>query len=296
MDSHLDQDGQPLEKGYHRGNNRRKAFYSLLGIAEGLTADNELTPDEVTFLDVWLKENQDLHKDPDYQDLVDIVEDVLADGLLTHDELTDLLGMLNTIVEIRGDEAFSSERGEMEFLLGFLRGISADQELNEFEILALRAWLNHTMLSTEKWPASVLVDRIRRIVSDRCIEREEADDLLETINDIIGKGMELGVPTGISTNLPVTEVGTLHIAGKSFCITGKLASGPRRRCEEAIRSHGGIPLTTVTKRLDYLVIGTLASRDWAQTSYGTKIEKAMKIRDTGGELIIVSEETLYEFL
>ena len=170
MSEQLDQDGQPIEKGYHFANNRRKALYSLLGICEGLTADQELTHDEVVFLDVWLKESHEqLRGDPDYRDLIDHVGDVLEDGIATHEELDDLRGTLRTLVEFRADEAMMTERGEMEFLLGFLRGISADQTLNEYEVLALRAWLRYTLLPTDKWPTSVLLERIRQIVKDRRI-------------------------------------------------------------------------------------------------------------------------------
>lgn len=297
MGEPLDQDGQPLQQGFNLGNNRRKALYGLLGICEGLTADQELTHDEVVFLDVWLKENYELLRgDPDYQDLVDHVTDVLEDGIATHEELDDLMGTLRTLVEYRADEALGTERGEMEFLLGFLRGISADQELNEYEILALRTWLRHTLLPTDKWPTSVLLERVRQIVKDRRIEDEEAADLLETVTGIIGNGMEIGVVSGMSTALPLDFVESVEFDGKTFCITGKLACGSRRRCEDAIRRKGGTPQSSVTAKLDYLVIGTLASRDWAQSSHGTKIEKAMAIRDKGGNVVVLSEEVLYRFL
>lgn len=297
MSELLDRDGQPLEKGYHVANNRRKALYSLLGICEGLTADRELTHDEVVFLDVWLKENHEqLRHDPDYIDLADHVNDVLEDGIATHEELDDLLETLRTLVEYRAGEAVASERDEMEFLLGFLRGITADQELNEYEVLALRAWLRHTMLPTEKWPMSVLLERVRQIVKDRKIEDEEAADLLETVTSILGNGMDVGVASGMSTALPVDVVEAIEFDGRTFCITGKLASGPRKRCEDAIRQKGGTPQSSVTRKLDYLVIGTLASRDWAQSTHGTKIEKAMEIREKGGTVVVLSEEVLYRHL
>ena len=42
--------------------------------------------------------------------------------------------------------------------------------------------------------------------------------------------------------------------------------------------------------LDYLVIGSLASREWAHTSHGRKIEKAMDYKKKGCSINIVSEE------
>ncbi len=291
-----DQDGQPIE-GFNESNNRKKALFGLIGICEGLTADQELTADEVVFLDVWLKENHALlAKDPDYIDLVDQVSDVLEDGIVTEDELEDLMATLRTLVEFRADEAFATERGEMEFLLGFLRGIAADQQLNEYEVLALRTWLHQTLLPTDKWPTSVLLERVRQIVADRRIEDDEAADLLETVSGIIGQGMQVGVTTGMSTTLPLDQVESVDFDGKTFCVTGKLASGPRKQFEDAIRRKGGTPMSSVSRKLDYLIIGTLASRDWAQSTHGTKIEKAMAIREKGGDIAVLSEEVLYRYL
>ena len=108
--------------------------------------------------------------------------------------------------------------------------------------------------------------------------------------------MAVGVASGMSTALPFEAVESVKFDGKTFCITGKLASGSRKRCEDAIRRKGGVPQSSVTQKLDYLVVGTLASRDWAQSTHGTKIEKAMTIRDMGGSVIVLSEELLYSYL
>ena len=47
---------------------------------------------------------------------------------------------------------------------------------------------------------------------------------------------------------------------------------------------------------DYLVIGTLASRDWAHTSHGRKIESAIKANEEGSAIKIIAEEDWTRFL
>jgi hypothetical protein len=46
----------------------------------------------------------------------------------------------------------------------------------------------------------------------------------------------------------------------------------------------------VTKRTDYLVIGTFGSRDWVHTSFGRKIEKAVSLRGSGSGIAIAVED------
>jgi hypothetical protein len=45
-----------------------------------------------------------------------------------------------------------------------------------------------------------------------------------------------------------------------------------------------------------LVIGTFASRDWANTNYGRKIERAVELRQSGSGISIISEEHWKRFV
>ncbi len=294
MSISLDEHGQPLERGFNAANNRRKAFLGLLGLCEGLVADNELTSTEVAFLDVWLKDNTILRNDPDYIDLVEAVSDALEDGLLTAEELDDLKVLLKDIVQYRGDELYSPE-AELEYLLGFLRGVAADQALTDFEILALRAWVHQSTLPHNKWPSSELLYRIERVVQDGVITAEESEDLHETVSGLLGSPELIGVASGTSTTLPLDTVDCVEFEGRTFCITGKLVHGTRRKAEMEIEARGGMPVKKVTSKLDYLVVGTLASRDWAHSSFGRKIEAALEHKEKGRELVILSEEVLVSY-
>lgn len=58
------------------------------------------------------------------------------------------------------------------------------------------------------------------------------------------------------------------LAGKTFLITGSLESMPRSAAEEWIRNRGGALLGSVSKKLDYLVVGS---------EPGSKLDKARKL-------------------
>ena len=67
--------------------------------------------------------------------------------------------------------------------------------------------------------------------------------------------------------------------------------------EERIKSAGGKISNGITQKLDFLVVGTLSSRDWKFSSHGRKIEKAVSYRDdNGAKLKIISEEMLFGVL
>lgn len=121
---------------------------------------------------------------------------------------------------------------------------------------------------------------------------EELTDLKGTLEDLIGGSLEqTGAVTGLATRLPIDSVESLQIAGKSFCFTGRFLHGSRASCERAVVARGGGTSDNITRELDYLVIGMLVTPDWAHSSHGRKIEKAVEYRNSGYPVRIVGEET-----
>jgi hypothetical protein len=73
----------------------------------------------------------------------------------------------------------------------------------------------------------------------------------------------------------------IEFAGRSFCFTGTMADLKRSHAERETRARGGLTTDIVNERLDYLVVGSIASIGWKHGDYGRKIEKARSMRDGG---------------
>ena len=88
-----------------------------------------------------------------------------------------------------------------------------------------------------------------------------------------------------------------HISRASFHYHRQVAFGTRRNVMEAIEARGGTPSDSApTRESNYLVIGVFASRDWANTNYGRKIERAVELRDSRSGIAIISEEHWNRFV
>jgi NAD-dependent DNA ligase len=93
-------------------------------------------------------------------------------------------------------------------------------------------------------------------------------------------------PSTLPLTAPAPEI--LH-PGRSFCFTGVFEFGSRADCHEAVMARGGEPAKGVTKKLNYLVIGSVGSECWRHSSFGTKIMKAAQYCEDGAGIAIVSE-------
>lgn len=296
-----DEHGQPVTE-FRRRQNSEKLLNDLLGLCEGLVADQTLSAEETAFLDAWLKESRGLlANDPDFIDIQDCVQDALADGHVSEDELDDLLGLLDCVVRNRGASyAYDSADAAIQRLLGLSKGLIADRRLNDREIHFLHQWARRCGPLREQWPLSIIAKRLDSILEDGIISDDEREDLVDTLSKLTGGAfVETGAAAGVATR--AFEADGFHadpvvFTGNSFLLTGKFIFGSRSRCAEAITERGGALAAGVNKSLNYLVVGTLSSRDWAHEAFGRKIEAAVALRSSGCPVAVISEEHWTKYL
>ncbi|MGS0724583.1 BRCT domain-containing protein [Shewanella sp. 0m-11] len=287
-DVFLNKDAQPYGH-CNQVANIEKAIASLHGILLGITADDKLKPAEHAFLNLWLKTHEDISIDPDIIDIVDVLNDVLEDGIIDEDEYDDLFCLINDVNDVRGFNEPGSHN-QINQLLGLLQGISADNEINEREIDALVIWLNANQQILEQWPASVVASKLCEILEDGIITEDEKKDLLLTVQKITGNRFcETGDVTDNTTEC-FDDISEIPHDNIGFCFTGKFKSGSRKTVESKAQSLGAMTTKDVLLSTQFLVIGTLASRDWKYLSHGRKIEKAMSLKEKGHEIYVISEE------
>lgn len=291
-------DSQPLTQAFSFTKQKAKAMHGLKGILIGIVADQQLNEKELLFLDAWLKSQQYLSDDQDVVTILTQVGDILADGQISPDELIQMQANIEQIIctMAEPDQPDIKGVGQKDELIGFLTGVASDGVLNDQEVEALSRWLNSNESIRNTWPASVVVNRLNLILDDGIITDEERHDLMLTVNQITGHvADEEAVGYEISTEVWEDTIDDLKVAGSTFCLTGDFVSGDRNSVDTLLKCLGADTSTAVNKQVDYLVIGTLASRKWLYTSHGRKIEKALHLKRQGARIKTITERTLLKF-
>jgi NAD-dependent DNA ligase len=128
------------------------------------------------------------------------------------------------------------------------------------------------------------------MLEDGVLDSEESAELLALLHKISGEPSVIG-ELAKATSLPINHpLPPITFKSREFLFTGTCAYGTRKQCQVVIESLGGINAKSVTKSLNYLVLGTYVTDSWAHETYGRKIEKAMKYRDEGVPIVILTEE------
>ena len=284
-----------LTQNFNKKRNSEKSVYTLRGILSGLVADKELNNMEVLFLDLWLKEESKLSKDGDVLDLTEMIADILADGVIDADEKEDILSQIDCVLEYGEPESDENEKCINE-LTGILKGIACDDKIMPKEFEFLDNWLqDHTHLA-DTWPVGLLTKRVEEIKEDGIVTAEEREHLLETLKKITGtRFSEDGAVSDNVAEVWFDEVEEFEHQNKKICFTGTFLSGTRKHCETLAKELGATTSKDVTLSVDVLVLGSTASEGWRFTSHGRKIEKAMKLKSEGRELLLLSEASWQSF-
>lgn len=285
---------------FNYAQNRSKLFANLISIIDGIVADGVVCDEEVLYLDTWLLEANQIIKNGIIKGLSARVSTILADRVITQDEKellkSHLIEIQREILDIPDIDLYSIE-SDVHLLNGLCKGLIADKVLSEDEIRYLDWWLTQNGALKNNYPGKELYILIKDILQDGVITKEESATLCKALVDFTGCDLDSGVVDGLATRLPINNDAKVIVSGKIFCLTGVFMAGKRSLVEDMIVAAGGEISERITKKLDFLVVGTLSSRDWRFSSHGRKIEKAVSYRDDdGAKLKIISEEMLFEVL
>jgi len=175
-------------------------------------------------------------------------------------------------------------------LTGIATGLLADRTLNDSEIQYLYDWVTAHDEVAFAWPGDILHQRVKAVLADGIITEAERAYLVETLQQLIGDSPDTVSQAAHVTELAFDEAGPVVFDGCTFCLTGNFVYAPREACEAEVTKRGGIVKSGVSKKVRYVVVGSLGSPEWKHGSFGTKIEKAIELKRQGAPIVVVKED------
>jgi len=173
-------------------------------------------------------------------------------------------------------------------LIGLLKGIVSDNKLNFKEVEYLVKWMIVNPEIRNNPVIAKLYQDINELLSDGRNTDEKLSSLLILFTNFTGSDFEIGEDIKSSAKFFDFPVPKISIPGNRFAFTGTFLFGSRNDCEQAVLLHGGV-VGSLVKATSYLVVGEYATNTWTQSSFGRKIERAMKLKSQGTGLFIVAE-------
>ena len=178
---------------------------------------------------------------------------------------------------------------KIDTLIGLAKGLTADNIINQAEAEFLYTWLIQNKVNSNHPVIGNLLSKVEAMLDDQILSADESQELLALLKKFTGDDSEIG-ELAKTTNLPIDKPApTILFEGSVFVLTGQFAFGSRGKCEEKISFLGGKNAKNITRKTNYLVLGTYVTDSWAHETYGRKIEKAMEYRKQDNTISIITE-------
>lgn len=177
-------------------------------------------------------------------------------------------------------------------LIGIAQGLICDNQLNDSEIGFLQKWLEANDVISTTFPGDVLYSRIQNAIADGVITEEERIHLIDTLQQLVGETLEELTDNTHISSLAIDKVNEISFEGKRFLLTGDFVFGSKQICKQFTERFGGVvsKSKTVSKKIDYVVVGGLGSKEWKFGSFGNKIKDAMQLKSEGSSILIIHED------
>ena len=258
----------------------RKKMNELAGLIAGITVDEVIKTNEVEYLKKWLEENNSYRKYEFFDVIIPIVENILSDSIITDDEKKILLRIYDYVIM---DEYLSNTK-TLQILNGIIKGIICDNELTLEEIQGLNIWLKENEQLKGNYPYDKIYETVERVLEDNYITEYEKEKLIRVFNTFIN-------PTDVEK-----EIKDYNFEQKNFVLTGDFMHGTKNEIADIIQNNGGIVLSGVNKKVNYVVVGSNGSKDWSFGNFGTKVKRALELKEKGLDIDIISEEELFKII
>lgn len=174
-------------------------------------------------------------------------------------------------------------------LLGLVSGISADGVVTLDEAKFLHEWLKKNSANIDDPVVNILFKRVADMLEDNVLDDNESAELLEMLRGFAGitPSGKYTAPNDLPFNNPAPA---LEWKGKTYVFTGTMAYGSRKDCELLVTDKGASIAKDVSRKVDYLVVGSIGNDQWKHSSYGRKIIKAADLQQKKHQITIVSED------
>lgn len=157
-----------------------------------------------------------------------------------------------------------------------------------------------------------LQDSISKILEDDNVSNDELQSFIKEVEDSklqdtypIDKAYKIAKEKLNNTNIDIkkslsTITGNIDtdsfdgiFESKLFCLTGDFNHGAKNEIADYIISKGGQVKESLTLKVDYLVRGLQGSDAYAYGSYGSKVKKALEMKEKGNSIKIITEDDIY---
>jgi NAD-dependent DNA ligase len=279
----------------------QKDFNNIIGIVEGVMADEVLQKEEIDSIINWILSTKIYENQKPYNQLTLMLADAIEDGHISDEERKDIIWFCKNYLE--KNQYYELFTAKIQELHGLLEALSFDSILYDVEIDYLENWLNNHQFLQKTYPFDFICNQVYMVKYENCEESIK----LEAINKLLELGkcfesFKVGscnsnsdLVEHLKTDIFLSPKTEIDFDGKYVCVKGESKEFKRSIIHKNLESKGANILKAVSNKIDYLIICENKSTCWAFSTYGRKVEKVIELKNKGSNVDVIYLEELIGF-
>ncbi|MGQ7868701.1 exonuclease domain-containing protein [Sunxiuqinia sp. sy24] len=269
-----------------------KWVHELRGVLVGLILDNRINDKEISELRTWTESIYHQSEVEQVKELFRLMTEATDESCVSIELIKDMFEFCNDFeLPFFND----SKVLPVQLMYGILHGIMADGVINDDEIRELNKLLNAYPEISSRTPFNQIKNLTDKILKDDSIDERERLELEAVIYSYI-EIIDESIDSNIRNMVAKAELDSffdnpesIEFNDRLFCLSGTFVNGNKAEIECLITEAGGLTKSSLVKKTNYLVVGSLGDPSWSYGSYGRKIEKAIEMQKKGVDILIVNE-------
>ncbi|MDP1579984.1 MAG: BRCT domain-containing protein [Candidatus Didemnitutus sp.] len=177
------------------------------------------------------------------------------------------------------------------FVYGLCVGLNLDRKITEAEARAFLEFLRHEPSLLDSQFLTGQKAAIQKLLDKKELYRSDSERVAEIVFTTLGTSKkEQDAIDAPSLQFDAPMKGTIGFEGAKMVFTGEFNIG-RHTAEEIALSLGAELLASTQLDSDYVVVGSIPSPAWKFGKFGTKVLRALELKQRGASVQIISEET-----
>jgi len=173
---------------------------------------------------------------------------------------------------------------------GLVTAVVLDREISDSEIDLLYQWREYRSKFLVRYPLT----QFNTLLDSIAPEARYSDGFKNQIFSFIDKFALHFDHKRIEGIFDYPE--TIPFSNMIFVLTGKFQSCQKKDIAAKITERGGIVNDSVTLSTHYLIVGNEGSQNYSFGSFGSKIKKALEMRDSYVPIVITEEDYFLSLL
>lgn len=146
------------------------AFHNLNGLISGIAMDGRISKSEFDAIKGWCQTHHGLCDQEPFNSFYHEIHDKIRPGVLGSEEIFELKSILDSYAP--KFEEKDKSKAALHYLQGICFGIMADGDINKYELLMLKNWLDeHDQLKTT-YPFDEIAEEVKKAIEAGKLDQE----------------------------------------------------------------------------------------------------------------------------